>query len=174
MLSSPLTAVAGKINQKQPGAVDTSTLKEFKIGESRVAFVVHPTNPVKSVTLSQLKEILAGNIMNWKEVGGADAIIVVVAEASGEGIRFTVEEKLLGGMAVTQQVRHVTNGPQVPLIVKQLPGAIGCASAHHDLVGVVVLQTEEVITQPLILVTKVNPNGWITKAVEASARVAPQ
>jgi phosphate transport system substrate-binding protein len=174
MLSSPLTAVAGKINQKQPGAVDTSTLKEFKIGESRVAFVVHPTNPVKSVTLSQLKEILAGNIMNWKEVGGADAIIVVVAEASGGGIRFTVEEKLLGGMAVTQQVRHVTNGPQVPLIVKQLPGAIGCASAHHDLAGVVVLQTEEVITQPLILVTKVNPNGLITKVVEASARVAPQ
>jgi ABC-type phosphate transport system substrate-binding protein len=34
MLSSPLTAVAGKINQKQPGAVDTSAPKEFKIGES--------------------------------------------------------------------------------------------------------------------------------------------
>ncbi len=47
MLSSPLTAVADKIKQKQPGAVDTSTLKEFKIGESRVVFVVHPTNPVK-------------------------------------------------------------------------------------------------------------------------------
>jgi phosphate transport system substrate-binding protein len=85
MLSSPLTAVADKINQKQPGAVDKSTLKEFKIGESRVAFIVHPTNPVKSLTLPQLKETLAGNIMNWKEVGGPDAIIVVVAEASGGG-----------------------------------------------------------------------------------------
>jgi hypothetical protein len=72
--------------------------------------------------------------------------------------RLTGEEKLLGGMAITEQVRHVTNGPQVPLIVKQLPGAIGCASAQHDLAGVVVLQTEEVITQPLILVTKINPN----------------
>jgi phosphate transport system substrate-binding protein len=70
MLSSSLTAVAGKINQKQPGAVDTSTLKEFKIGESRVTFIVHSSNSMKSLTLPQLKEILAGNITNWKEVGG--------------------------------------------------------------------------------------------------------
>jgi phosphate transport system substrate-binding protein len=70
MLSSPLTAVAGKINQKQPGAVDMSALNEFKIGETRVVFIVHPSNPVKSLTPPQLKEILAGNITNWKEVGG--------------------------------------------------------------------------------------------------------
>jgi hypothetical protein len=51
---------------------------------------------------------------------------------------------------------------------------IGSADARHDLAGVVVLQTEEVIAQPLILVTKVNPNGLITKVVEAAARVTPQ
>jgi phosphate transport system substrate-binding protein len=172
MLSSPLTAVAGKINQKQPGAVDTSTLKEFKIGESKVAFIVHPSNPVKSLTHPQLKEIFAGNITNWKEVGGADAAIVVVTEATGGGIRLTVEEKLMGGVAVAQQARHVANAPQIPLIVKQLPGAIGSASAQHDLAGVLVLQTEEVIAQPLILVTKVNPHGSTTKVVEAAAQVA--
>jgi hypothetical protein len=32
----------------------------------------------------------------------------------------------------------------------------------------------EAIAQPLILVTKVNVNGLITKAVEAAAQVAPQ
>jgi phosphate transport system substrate-binding protein len=64
MLSSPLTAVADKIKQKQPDAVDMSTLKEFKIGESRVAFIVHPSNPVKSLTLPQPTEFWAGNITN--------------------------------------------------------------------------------------------------------------
>jgi phosphate transport system substrate-binding protein len=129
---------------------------------------------VKSLTFPQLKEILAWNITNWKEVGGADAAIIVITEAPGGGIRLTIEEKLMGGVAVAQQARHVANAPQIPLIVKQLPGAIGCASAQHDLAGVVVLQTEEVVAQSLILVTKVNPNGLITKVVEASARVAPQ
>jgi phosphate transport system substrate-binding protein len=174
MLSSPLTAVAGKINQKQPGAVDTSTLKEFKIAESRVTFIIHPSNSVKSLTLPQLKEIFAGNITNWKEVGGTDAAIVAVTEASGGGIRTTLEEQLMGGRAVAQQARQVANGPQIPLIVKQLPGAIGSASAKHDLAGVMVLQTEEVIAQPLFLVTKANPNGSIAKVVEAAAQVAPR
>jgi phosphate transport system substrate-binding protein len=174
MLSSPLMAVAGKINDKQPGAVDTSALKEFNIGESRLAFIIHPSNPVKSLTFPQLKEILAGNITNWKEVGGADAAIVVVTESPGGGIRLTLDEKLMGGVAVAQQARHVANAPQIPLIVKQLPGAIGTASARHDLAGVVVLRTEEVIAQPLILVTKVNPNGLITRVVEAAAQVAPR
>jgi phosphate transport system substrate-binding protein len=133
MLSSPLTAAAAKINQKQPSAVDTSAFKEFKIGESRVAFIVHPSNPVKSLTLPQLKEIFAGNTTNWKDVGGADAAIVVVTEGPGGGIRITVEDKLMDGMAVAQQARHVANAPQIPLIVKQLPGAIGSSSTRHDL-----------------------------------------
>jgi phosphate transport system substrate-binding protein len=155
MLSASLAAVAGKINQKQPGAVDTSTIQEFKIAESRVTFIVHPSNLLKSLTLPQLKEIFAGNITNWKEVGGTDAAIVAVTEASGGGIRTTLEEQLMGGKAVGQQVRQVANGPQIPLIVKQLPGAIGSANARHDLAGVVSLQTEEIIAQPLILVTGV-------------------
>jgi phosphate transport system substrate-binding protein len=139
-----------------------------------VAFIVHPSNPVKSLTLPQLKEIFAGNIKNWKEVGGADSAIIVVTEAPAGGIPIIVEEKLMGGVAVAQQARHVANAPQIPLIVKQLPGAIGCASVQHDLTGVVVLQTEEIIALPLFLVTKVNPNGLITKIVEAAAQVAPQ
>jgi phosphate transport system substrate-binding protein len=139
-----------------------------------VTFITHPSNSVKSLTLPQLKEIFAGNITNWKEVGGADAAIVAVTEASGGGIRTTLEEQLMDGRAVAQQARQVANGPQIPLIVKQLPGAIGSASAKHDLAGVVVLQTEEIIAQSLILVTKVNPNGSTTKVVEAAAQVAPR
>jgi phosphate transport system substrate-binding protein len=139
-----------------------------------VAFIVHPSNPVKSLTLPQLKEILAGNITNWKQMEGTDAAIVVVTEASGGGIRLTLDEKLMGGVAVTQQARQVANAPQIPRIVKQLPGAIGTASAKHDLAGVAVLQTEELIAQPLILVTKANPNGSTTKVVEAAAQVAPR
>jgi hypothetical protein len=33
-------------------------------------------------------------------VGGADAVIVAVTEASGGGIRTTLEEKLMGSVAV--------------------------------------------------------------------------
>jgi hypothetical protein len=58
-------------------------------------------------------------------------------------------------------------------INQKQPGAIGSANARHALTGVVSLQTEEIITQPLTLVTKVNPNELITKVLEAAAQVAP-
>ena len=174
MLSSPLLAVAGKLNQKQPGAVDTSLLTEFQIGESKVAFIVHPSNAVKSLTLAQLQAIFTGKITNWQEVGGADVPIVVVTEAPGGGIRTTLEEKLLEGGAVAPNARAVPNAPQIPLIVKQLPGAIGSANARHDLAGVVTLHTEKDIAQPLVLVTKANPNAELTKVIDAATRVARQ
>ena len=44
--------------------------------------VVNPGNPLKEITSEQLKDIYAGKITNWKEVGGKDGKIVVVSRAS--------------------------------------------------------------------------------------------
>lgn len=38
--------------------------------------IVHPSNKVQKLTKAQVKDILIGNVNNWKEVGGADAPIV--------------------------------------------------------------------------------------------------
>ncbi|MFZ5585452.1 MAG: phosphate ABC transporter substrate-binding protein [Thermodesulfobacteriota bacterium] len=47
--------------------------------------VVHPSNPVKDLSLMQLKQIYTGKIKNWKEVGGEDKTIVVVSRDSSSG-----------------------------------------------------------------------------------------
>lgn len=40
-----------------------------------LAVIVHPTNPVKSITSKQLQDIYLGRITNWKQLGGKDAPI---------------------------------------------------------------------------------------------------
>lgn len=47
--------------------------------------IVHPDNPVNSLTLAQLRDIFTGKIRNWKEVGGNDLSIVVVSRDSSSG-----------------------------------------------------------------------------------------
>ena len=47
--------------------------------------VVNPGNPLKEITSEQLKDIYAGKITNWKEVGGKDGKIVVVSRDSSSG-----------------------------------------------------------------------------------------
>ncbi len=46
-----------------------------KIGHDSVIPVVHPYNPVYSLSLEQLRQAYAGTISNWKEIGGKDAPI---------------------------------------------------------------------------------------------------
>lgn len=41
--------------------------------------IVHKDNPVDDISSQQLKDVMLGNITNWKELGGPDAAIVVVA-----------------------------------------------------------------------------------------------
>src|ERR1700733_15735064 len=78
MISAPLEAEAAAANAKTPGSVDPAKLVVHQIGEARVAFVVHPSNPVKELSLAQIAGILSGKISKWSEVGGADQPIVVV------------------------------------------------------------------------------------------------
>ncbi|SBW07236.1 conserved exported hypothetical protein [uncultured delta proteobacterium] len=47
--------------------------------------VVHPENPVKALTTEQLRDIYAGKITNWKELGGKDDTIVVISRDTSSG-----------------------------------------------------------------------------------------
>ena len=47
------------------------------IGRDAIGLIVHPSNPVESLTREQLQGIFAGTITNWNEVGGPDLSIDV-------------------------------------------------------------------------------------------------
>src|SRR6185312_11844866 len=56
-----------------------SDLQELIIAYDGIVVVAHPSNPVKDLTMEQVKQIFTGEITNWKEVGGKDMEIVVVS-----------------------------------------------------------------------------------------------
>ncbi len=62
--------------------------------------VVHPTNPVNNLTLKQLRDIFAGKITNWKEVGGTDAPIAVKTWPSTSSTFEVFKRHVLGDDAV--------------------------------------------------------------------------
>ncbi len=48
-------------------------------------FFVNKDNPVDSITISQLHDIYAGKITNWKELGGNDEEIIAYQRSEGSG-----------------------------------------------------------------------------------------
>ena len=70
-------------------------LKPVAIGKDSVAIVVHPSNKVSELTLEQASKIFAGEITNWKEVGGADEAIRVITREEGSGTREVFEKYVM-------------------------------------------------------------------------------
>src|SRR5262249_43111573 len=121
MISAPLEEETKKINEKQPGAIDAARLKTYLVGETRVSFAVHPSNTVRSLSDAQLVDILTGKVKNWKDIGGADQPVVVVAAQPGDGVRSMVESKLLKGGQLAKDTRAMPNATQIAKVVAQVP-----------------------------------------------------
>ena len=67
-------------------------LKEFVMGRDSVAIIAHPDNPLKGLTMENASKIFAGEIKNWKEVGGVDSKIHVITREVGSGTRGVFED----------------------------------------------------------------------------------
>lgn len=57
---------------------DDRSVRLIPVAWDALVAVVNPANPVKSISLANLRAVLNGTITNWRELGGADAKIEVV------------------------------------------------------------------------------------------------
>ena len=60
-----------------------------------IAVYLHEENPVKELTLAQLKGIYTGAVTNWKEVGGPDARIILYSRENNSGTYAFFKEHVL-------------------------------------------------------------------------------
>ena len=87
--------------------------------------VVNPSNKVENLTKEQIKSIYTGKITNWKDVGGSDMKIVVVARDSSSGTYEAWKELALDKERTTPRaLTQPSNGGLVTQI-SGTKGAIG-------------------------------------------------
>ncbi len=60
-------------------------LNGFPFALDLIVPIVHPSNPIRSLTLAQLSRIYSGSIKSWDEVGGYPEPIDVVARGTSSG-----------------------------------------------------------------------------------------
>lgn len=76
---------------------ESENLRVFVIAHDVLAIVVHPSNPVNNISMEQLKNVLAGKITNWKDLGAPfDKPIQLINDSSGNGTRTALEELVMG------------------------------------------------------------------------------
>ena len=63
-------------------------------------FIVNEDNPVQALTQQQLRDIYAGKITNWKDVGGKDQAIVAFQRGEDSGSQTLFKKLLIQGGAL--------------------------------------------------------------------------
>jgi phosphate transport system substrate-binding protein len=93
-------------------SIDVPGFKAFdgqvanKVAVIPFATIVNKNVGVDNLTTEQLKGIFAGKITNWKEVGGADADIVVITRSFGSGTRVNYQAKALDGGDIVKKAKN--------------------------------------------------------------------
>jgi len=90
-----------------------------------VCIVVHPSNPVSQLTTAQIRDIYAGAIKNWKQLGGPDMPIVPVSRDTSSGTYETFHGLVMNSREMGSGVEYVNSNPQAHARVKTTVGAIG-------------------------------------------------
>ncbi|MFO7666490.1 MAG: phosphate ABC transporter substrate-binding protein [Desulfobacterales bacterium] len=106
-------------------------LNLFQWATDGVGVVVNPQNPVKALSKSQLLEIFAGKIVNWKVLGGPDKPITVYTRDNASGTREVFWEKALDKGEVTDKANVVVSNGAMKTAVANDPHGIGYVSVGH-------------------------------------------
>ncbi|RJO74927.1 phosphate-binding protein [Nocardia panacis] len=121
------------------------SLRARPLATSLFTMIAHKDVGVHDLTLAQIRDLYAGRIANWNQVGGADLPVRLVNRTHGSGTRDTFEHRLLTEpqpvypAATCREVRYTA--PPSPThcdtaltkdmlkAVAETPGAIGYAES---------------------------------------------
>jgi len=151
---------------------EENDLTRIVVARDGLAVIVHPSNPVSGLSLAQVKQIFAGEILNWKELGGRDKTITVVTREEGSGTRGAFQELVMGKVRIYKGAIVEDSNGTVREIVAGDPDSIGYISLGLlnkavkalNLDGVVptdenILQNRYKLVRPFLFVTEGTPGA---------------
>jgi len=141
-------------------------LTETVLAYDGIAVIVNPANPVRDLDMEMVAKIYQGEVINWKDAGGADGEIVLIGREAGSGTRDGFES-VTGTEDTCKYRQELTSTGDVITTVAGNPNAVGYASlaAVSDSVKALsvngVAPSEEtvkdgsyMVQRPFVLVTK--------------------
>lgn len=153
-------------------------LTSHKICDDGIAIIVNKGNGVTNLSTSQIRDIFAGTITNWKQVGGNDASIIVVTREVGSGTRDGFESLIMQKKAnISKSAIQQSSTGGVTTYVAGNPNAIGYISFGTLTANVNALKVDGVtpsvatikdktypVQRPFLFVTKGMPSSKVAQA----------
>jgi phosphate transport system substrate-binding protein len=104
---------------------------ETPVARDGLAIYVHDKNPVADLSLGQLRDIYTGTVTNWKQVGGADAPIVLYSRENNSGTYVYFKDHVLLGRDYSARCQTLPGTAAVVNAVARDPNGIGYGGAAY-------------------------------------------
>jgi phosphate transport system substrate-binding protein len=153
---------------------EEKVLNEIIICYDGISVVVHPKNPIRELTLKQIRGIFNGQIKNWKELGWVDRKIDAITREEGSGTRGSFEDLIMKSEEIYDGIMVQDSNGSVKEIVATDPYAIAYISLGLVDNRVRSLSIDEVsasleniktkkykIVRPFIFITNGTPNDIV-------------
>jgi len=128
---------------------------EIPVARDGLSVYVHASNPINDLTVDQLKKIFTGKITNWKEVGGADARIIVYSRENSSGTYVFFKDNVLGGADFTPRAQTMPGTGVVVNAVSKEKNGIGYGGAAYAK-GIKILNLKKDANSPAVAPTQEN------------------
>jgi phosphate transport system substrate-binding protein len=98
---------------------------ERPVAIDALAVFIHGSNPLQSLTMDQVKQIYQGKITNWRQLGGADAAIILYGRESSSGTYDYFREHVLSKEDFAPRVQTLQGTAAIINAVSKDPASIG-------------------------------------------------
>ncbi|MCP5230824.1 MAG: substrate-binding domain-containing protein [Zoogloeaceae bacterium] len=93
--------IGGSGRYRIEGLPEETEVKLHPVAWDALVVVVHPDNPLGNIGVGDLKRLLLGEVTNWRQLGGGDGPIRLLAhEDSFAGIEYVLMNQLFGSTDV--------------------------------------------------------------------------
>ena len=103
----------------------------YPIARDGLSVYLHISNPVKELTLAQIRDIYVGKITNWKQVGGKDATIILYSRENSSGTYTYFKDNVLMGKDFSPRAQTLQGTSAVVNAVANDANGIGYGGAAY-------------------------------------------
>jgi phosphate transport system substrate-binding protein len=167
------------MSSRQLKKEEKKILNDIVICYDGIAVVVHPKNPIRELTLKQIRGIFNGQIKNWKELGWMDRKIDAITREEGSGTRGSFEDLIMKSEEIYDGIMVQDSNGSVKEIVATDPYAIAYISlglvddrVRSLSIDGVSASLENIkikkyrIVRPFIFVTNGTPNEFVQTFID--------
>lgn len=115
---------------------DENGLRNYLVARNGLAIAVGPGIKLASLHTQQVRAIFSGDVSNWSQVGGPNAVVQVISRVRGSAARAFVESVILEGGDITATALECESAKKLTQVVASTPHAIGFISVKDKLTAV--------------------------------------